>query len=125
MRRHTPDGQAWDRARPALRRHVNMMTDPADGGLLGLPAYLLVHAAIRNVGNEPSGELRRHVMLAGKGNVTAAAAALRALCEVRPTAIEVLDGMMSWEEGDNETTSKNGLGIERTLPLSPTIAHPC
>ena len=101
--------KAFFSVRPALETHVHMMQDPSDGGLLGIPAHLLVHIAIRNAGNNADGELRRSVVFGGKGNVSAAALAMRTLCEQRPTAGQVLDGMVLWD-ADEGNTSDVGLG---------------
>lgn len=108
--------------RTALNAQVHMVRDPSDNTLMGLPAYLLLHAAIRNAANaDVTGAWRRAVLFASKGNASAATLAFAEICTARPTVHGVLDGMRLWETGGADggtatTASVRGLGtIESTL----------
>lgn len=88
----------------ALDSEVGMARNPESDGVYGLPASYMIHAAIRNAGNEASGELRRAALVGGKGNMTAAKAALDALCKAQPNVGPVINGMLRWDPTMDEAS---------------------
>jgi hypothetical protein len=106
-------GMVIKRATPAVRAAmggpIDMAQHPETGQLLGLPACLIMHSAIRNAANDASGDLRRAVLIGGKGNVTAATTALTSICATRPPVSDVIRGMLQWDPSMGNVSGK-GLG---------------